>query len=135
MLARATASHQHRAVLAALDRIMIRGRSFVLDTWADLLCPQVWALEADGAVLGHVLTISDDALQGAADWLVASLADALDEIWSDAGERGAWRGVYIDALQQLAHEATAVEQALVDRDVLREVAGLGPADSKPKRQV
>jgi capsid protein len=134
-LERAISLRQHRSILAALEKIMIRGREFVLDTWANLLQPHVWALDASGHVVGHVLTISDDAFHGAADWLVAPLAEALDEIWSDPLERRAWRGSFVDALRRLANQSEAVEQAWEDRDALRAVGGVDSDEPGPPRKM
>lgn len=122
---------QHRAILHALEQIMIRGRTFVLDSWAALQVPQVWAQDAAGGVVGHILTISDDALHDAADWLVAPLAVALDEPWSNPDERGAWTAAYIESLRSVADKAEAVERAFQDRAVLRNVSGLDPDEDEP----
>lgn len=124
---------QHRAILHALEQIMIRGRTFVLDSWAALQVPQVWAVSASGGVVGHILTVSDDALHDAADWLVAPLATALDEPWSDPDERGAWTAAYVEALRALADQAELM-QVRHERGVLREVSGLDPDEDEPEHQ-
>ena len=107
---------------------MIRGREFVLDSWSALQVPQVWALDATGALLGHVCTIAMDVLRSAPDFRIAPLADALMEPWSNPEERGAWTAAYVAALRSMADKAEAVERALHVRAALREVSGLDPDD-------
>jgi hypothetical protein len=135
LLARAAALHKHKAALNALEQIMIRGRTFVLHTLGDIMLTQVWALDAHGAVLGHVLTIDDAALMSAHDIDLLTIADALDCAWGDPVERGLWQAAYVSALRRVADEAEAVERALVDRAALREIVGLQPnVDSAPTRR-
>lgn len=131
---RAIALRQHRAILHALEQIMIRGREFVLDSWAALQVPQVWAVDASGAVLGHVCTVALDVLRAAPDFLVAPLAAALMEPWSDPTERTTWTAAYVDALRRIAAQAETVERALQERAMLREVSGLDPDDGPPPQR-
>lgn len=105
---------------------MIRGRSFVLGTFADLATAHPWAVDADGVVVGHVLTINDGDLATAAGgdlFDVLTLPDALDRPWRDAHARHAWAAAYAAALRVIADEADAVDRAVQDREVLRVVGG------------
>lgn len=70
--------------------------------------PQPWALDADGAVLGHLLTVEDAVFLAAiADDRVdgLTLEDALGLPWADLDERTAWSEVYAETLRALADEA------------------------------
>lgn len=131
-------TRQHaEATLAALDRIMIRGRAFLLDRLADIMAPQVWATDADGDLLGHVLTVDTEALALAAQMdrlIVCPLADALDRAWSDAEQHAAWTALYAGALRSVAAGADAVERALSDRDELLRAAVGGDGGQSERRE-
>jgi len=124
VLQRATARQHAEALLIALDRIMVRGRSFVLDTFADLLRLHVWACDADGDIIGHVLTVDAEALDIAAGMdrlAVWTLPEALNHAWQNDDERHAWRAEYVQALRRIADEQESIEQALTDRAELLRV--------------
>jgi len=126
-LRRASAMKRHEAALSALARIMIRGRAFVLDTIAALGLDHVWVCDADGLLIGHVLTVPDDVLMEAAgtDRLdVLTLDGAMRSAWADGAARKAWRAAYIDALRALARDQERMEQSEDDRLLLRRAAGL-----------
>lgn len=103
----------------------MRGTGLRFDTLADLLAPQPWALDAHGAVLGHLLTIEDEAyLAAVADARVdgLSLGEAFGLPWADLDERAAWTAVYADALRALAEEAEGQLEAQRRRDILGRIA-------------
>src|SRR5690606_37796016 len=94
-------------------------------TLEDRLAPQPWALDADGAVLGHLLTIDDDVFLAAiADDRVdgLTLGEACGLPWGDLDERAAWTAVYADALRTLAEEAEGQLVAQRRREALRQMA-------------
>jgi hypothetical protein len=99
--ARASA-HRHQMAMDALDRIIIVGRAFRLDTLLHILQPQVWVLDEGGRLMGHVLTVDARALDGAADISVLPLVEALDEQWGDVEQRAGWGRAYADALRAIA---------------------------------
>ena len=88
--------------------------------------PQPWALDADGAVLGHMLTVEDAVfLAAVADDRVDGLT--LEEVfglpWADLDERTAWTEVYAETLRALAEEAEGRLEAQRRREALGVVAG------------
>lgn len=105
ILRASAAKIRHEAAAAALQRVLLRGMRFVFDGLPDLLAPQPWALDADGHVLGHVLTIDDALFERVAtscDIDVLTMPEAFDRTWSDLEQRTLWVGVYVEALRALA---------------------------------
>lgn len=89
--------------------------------------PQPWALDADGAVLGHMLTVEDAVfLAAVADDRVDGLT--LEEVfglpWADLDERTAWTEVYAETLRALAEEAEGRLEAQRRRVALAKIAGV-----------
>lgn len=99
---------RHQAAADALEGLLTRATGLRFDTLADMAMPQPWALDADGAVLGHLLTVEDAVFLAAiADDRVdgLTLEDALGLPWADLDERTAWSEVYAETLRALADEA------------------------------
>ena len=99
---------RHQAAADALEGLLTRATGLRFDTLADLTMPQPWALDADGAVLGHMLTVEDAVfLAAVADDRVdgLTLEEALGLAWADLDERTVWTGVYAGALRAMAEEA------------------------------
>lgn len=94
-------------------------------TLTDLLAPQPWALDEDGNILGHLLTVEDVVyLAAVADERVdgLTLGEAFGLPWADLDEREAWTRVYADALRALADEAEGQLEAQRRREALRQLA-------------
>ena len=116
--ARASA-HRHQMAMDGLDRIIIVGRAFRLDTLLHILQPQVWVLDEAGRLMGHVLTVDAKALDGAADISVLPLLEALDEQWGDVEQRAGWGRAYADALRTIADVADDHTRSFVAAEALR----------------
>lgn len=120
---------RHQATAAALEGLLTRATGLRFETLADLLAPQPWALDEDGAVLGHLLTVGEDVfLAAVADERVdgLTLGQAFGLPWADLDEREAWTRVYADALRALADEAEGQLEAQRRRDKLGRIAeGVG----------
>lgn len=126
ILRTASALRRQEAATEALEQLLLRGR-LVFDTLADLAIPQPWALDADGAVLGHLLTIEDSVYLAAIDDSRVdglTLEEAFGLPWADLDERAAWTGVYADALRALADEAEGRLEAQRRREALAKIAGV-----------
>jgi len=105
ILRASAAKIRHEAAAAALQRVLLRGMRFVFDGLPDLLAPQPWALDADGRVLGHVLTVDDDTFELIATACavdVLTIPEAFDRAWSVLEQRAVWVGAYVEALRALA---------------------------------
>lgn len=117
---------RHQAAADALEGLLTQATGLRFDTLADLAMPQPWALDADGAVLGHMLTVEDAVfLAAVADDRVDGLT--LEEVfglpWADLDERTAWTEVYAETLRALAEEAEGRLEAQRRREALGVVAG------------
>ena len=111
--------HQH--VADVLQRILVSGRRFLFNTLADLMMPQPWAVDANGAVLGHLLTVDDAVFAQVADeCLVETLAmpEAFDRTWADLEQRSAWVETYAEALRALADREEQRDRAVRQQDEL-----------------
>ncbi len=118
---------RHQAAADALEGILTRGTGLRFDTLADLLSPQPWAIDADGAVLGHLLTMQDDVYlaaiaEGRVDGL--TLGEAFGLLWSDLDERAEWTRVYVETLRTLADDAEGQLEAQRRREALQKSSGL-----------
>jgi len=116
---------RHQATAAALEGLLTRATGLRFGTLADLLAPQPWALDADGAVLGHLLTVGEDVfLAAVADERVdgLTLGQAFGLPWADLDEREAWTRVYADAMRALADEAEEQMEVQRRRDILGRIA-------------
>jgi len=116
---------RHQATSDALEGLLTRATGLRFETLADLLAPQPWALNADGAVLGHLLTVHEDVfLAAVADERMDGLplGDAFGLPWADLGERDAWTRAYAEALHAMADEAERQLEAQLRRDALQQVA-------------
>lgn len=108
-----------------MEGLLVRATGLRFGTLADLLAPQPWAIDVDGAVLGHLLTVGEEVyLAAVADDRVdgLSLGEAFGLLWADLDERAAWTGIYADALRALADEAEGQLEAQRRREALRQVA-------------
>lgn len=115
-----------------MEGLLVAATGLRFDTLANLLAPQPWALDADGAVLGHLLTVEDAVYLGAvaADRVDGlTLSEAFGLPWADLDERAAWTRVYAEALRGLAEEAEGQLQAQRRREALRQVAARRPDGS------
>lgn len=117
---------RHQAAADALEGLLTRATGLRFGTLADLLAPQPWALDAEGAVLGHLLTVGEDVfLAAVADERVdgLTLGQAFGLPWADLDEREDWTRVYADALRALADEAEGQMEAQNRRASLLHIAG------------
>lgn len=108
-----------------MEGLLTRATGLRFGTLADLLAPQPWALDAEGAVLGHLLTVEDAVyLTAIADGRVdgLTLGEAFALPWVNLDERAAWTRVYADALRALADEAEGQLEAQRRRDELIQLA-------------
>lgn len=118
---------RHQAAADALEGLLTRATGLRFDTLANLAMPQPWALDADGAVLGHLLTVEDAVfLAAVADDRVDgfTLEEAFGLPWADLDERTAWTGIYVEALRALADEAEGRLEAQRRREALAKIAGV-----------
>ena len=116
---------RHQAAADALEGLLTRATGLRFGTLADLLAPQPWALDAEGAVLGHLLTVEDAVyLTAIADGRVdgLTLGEAFALPWVNLDERAAWTRMYADALRAMADEAEGQLEAQRRRDALKAVA-------------
>ena len=116
---------RHQAASDALEGLLARATGLRFGTLADLLAPQPWALDEDGAILGHLLTVEEavyllvverDQLDG------FTLDEAFGLPWVDLDERAVWTQVYTDALRALADQAEGQLEAQRRREALQRVA-------------
>lgn len=117
---------RHQAAADALEGLLTRATGLRFDTLPDLLAPQPWVLDADGAVLGHLLTVNDDVFLSAVDdgrLDGLTLGEAFGLPWVDLDDRAAWTRVYADALRGLADEAEGQLEAQRRREGLVDIAG------------
>ncbi len=93
-------------------------------TLADLLAPQPWALDEDGAILGHLLMVEEavylsvierDQLDG------FTLDEAFGLPWVDLDKRAVWTQVYAEALRALADQAEGQLEAQRRREALQQL--------------
>ena len=109
----------------ALEALLMRGTGLRFATLADLLAPQPWALNDNGEVLGHLLTVEDAVYLAAVE---GEHVDALtlEEVfglpWACLDERAAWTRLYADALRAMAEKAEAQLEAQRRREALMLVA-------------
>lgn len=123
ILRASAAKIRHEAAAAALQRVLLRGMRFVFEGLPDLLAPQPWALDADGRVLGHVLTVDDDtfdliATACAVD--VLTMPEAFDRAWGDLEQRTLWVGLYVEVLRALADREEQRDHAFQRHEDLSE---------------
>lgn len=116
---------RHQAAGDALESLLLRATGLRFDTLADLLAPQPWALDEDGAVLGHLLTVGKDVFltaieSGQVDGM--TLEDAFGRQWADIDERAAWTRVYAHGLRGAADKAEGRLEAQQRRAGLLDVA-------------
>lgn len=118
---------RHQAAADALEGLLTRATGLRFDTLADLAMPQPWALDADGAVRGHLLIVEDAVfLAAVADDRVdgLTLEEALGLPWADLDERAAWTKVYAEVLRTAADDAEAKLEAQRRREALTKIAGV-----------
>lgn len=116
---------RHQAAADALEGLLVRATGLRFDTLADLLSPQPWALDADGAVLGHLLTVGESVyLAAIADDRVdgLKLGDVFGLTWADLDELAAWTDIYVDALRALADQAEGLLEVQRRREALGKIA-------------
>ncbi|WPU57030.1 hypothetical protein SQW19_05410 [Stenotrophomonas acidaminiphila] len=116
---------RHQAAADALEGLLARATGLRFGTLADLLAPQPWALDEDGNILGHLLTVEDVVyLAAVADDRVdgLTLGEAFSLPWVNLDEREVWTRVYADALRALADEAEGQLEAQRRREALRQLA-------------
>lgn len=115
-------SRRHRAAVEALERMILRGRIIRFDAIARMLEPQPWVCDAEGRVVGHVLTADAITLDQAVDagWLDAvPLPEALEMAWADIDARVAWGELYSASLRALADHADGATRAVGEAEALR----------------
>ena len=101
LLRTAATLRRHEDAVAALEQVLARGR-LVFASLADLLLPQVWATNAQGALLDHLLVVDDATYAQALDadeYNVWSLADALAQPWADLDVQAGWVAIYVELLE------------------------------------
>ena len=101
LLRTAATLRRHEDAVAALEQVLARGR-LVFASLADLLLPQVWATNARGALLDHLLVVDDATYAQALDadeYNVWSLADALAQPWADLDVQAGWVAIYVELLE------------------------------------
>lgn len=129
------AKTRHEAAAAALQRVLLRGTRFVFDRLADLLQPQPWAVDDDGRVLGHVLTVDDAAFERAASACaldVLTISEALDRTWADREQRTLWVGAYVRTLRALADHEAMKDLAYCQHDsFVRDLPEVGAIGTEP----
>lgn len=100
VLRTAATLRRHEDAVAALEQVLSRGR-LVFASLADLLLPQVWATNAQGALLDHLLVVDDATYAQALDadeYDVWSLADALAQPWANLEAQATWVAIYVELL-------------------------------------
>lgn len=116
---------RHQAAADALEGLLTRATGLRFGTLADLLAPQPWTFDADGAVLGHLLTVDEEVFLAAiADGRLDGLplGEAFGLPWANLEERAAWTRVYADALRAMADEAEGQLEAQRRREELQQIA-------------
>lgn len=81
---------------------MARGRQ-AFTTLADLFVPHVWATNAQGELLDHLLAVDEATyalILDAETYEVWSLTDALAQPWEDLDAQAAWVAVYAELLDE-----------------------------------
>jgi hypothetical protein len=124
ILRAAAAIRRHQSVADTLERILVRGMRFVLDTAADILRPQPWAVSPEGDLLGHILTVDDavfDSVAAECRVEILTLPDALNLDWGDLEQRSLWASAYVAALRSLADHEERKDRALREHDFLKSV--------------
>jgi len=121
----ATDLHRHQATANALEGMLVRATGLRFDTLADLLAPQPWALDEDGAILGHLLTVDEAVFlaaieDGRVDGL--TFGEAFGVLWTDIDQRAAWTRVYVEGLRRAADEAEGQLEAQRKREALQAIA-------------
>lgn len=116
---------RHQAATEALEGLLTRATGLRFDTLADLLAPQPWALDEDGAILGHLLTVDDAAFlaaveDGRLDGL--TLDEAFGRLWADLDQRAIWTRLYAEVLRGQADHAQRQLEAQRRREALQKVA-------------
>jgi HD-GYP domain-containing protein (c-di-GMP phosphodiesterase class II) len=110
-----------RAEIARLRKKMAnRGLAFA--ALPDLFDKHDWVMDDEGAVVGHVLTVSDSAL--ASHWegvTTLSLHDALRLPWSDEEARALFFATYLDVLANERKDVEQIHRAFVERIAIRRV--------------
>lgn len=129
ILRTAAALRRQEAAVEAFEQLLVRGR-LVFATLADLLMPQVWVTDGQGAVVDHVLMVDEGtyALALNADgYEVWSLADALTQPWADLDAQAGWVAIYVELLEGERDAAQKRLEAALWRQGLMEVV---PNDKK-----
>lgn len=111
ILRTAATLRRHEDAAAALEGLLARGR-LAFAGLADVLLPQVWATNASGALLGHLLVVDDTIYAQALDadaFDVLSLADALAQPWEDLDAQAVWVAIFAELLDE---ERDAAQQGL-----------------------
>lgn len=135
MLRTASALRRQEAAVEALGQLLARGR-LVFATLADLFEPQVWATNAQGALLDHLLVVDDATYALALDadeYDVWSLADALAQPWANLEAQAVWVALYVEVLDGERNTAQKRLDAALRRRALLEVVAHGkktPPQSK-----
>jgi len=122
---------RHQAATEALEGILARATGLRFDTLADLLAPQPWAVDEDGAILGHLLTVDDAAFlaaveDGRLDGL--TLDEAFGRLWADLDQRAIWTRLYAEVLRAMADEAETQLEAQRRREALLRIAAQAKMD-------
>lgn len=135
VLRTAATLRRHEDAAAALEQVLARGR-LVFASLADLLLPQVWATNAQGALLDHLLVVDDATYALALDtdeYDVWSLADALAQPWANLEAQAVWVALYVEVLDGERDTAQKRLDAALRRRALLEVVAHGkktPPQSK-----
>lgn len=115
---------RHQAATEALEGLLTRATGLRFDTLADLLAPQPWALDEDGAILGHLLTVNDAVfLAAVADGRLdgLTLEEAFGQLWADMDQRAVWTTLYAELLRGQADLAERQFEAQRRREALQKV--------------
>lgn len=116
---------RHQAAADALEGLLTRATGLRFGTLADLLAPQPWTFDADGAVLGHLLTVDEEVFLAAiADGRLDGLplGEAFGLPWANLEEWAVCTRVYADALRAMADEAEGQLEAQRRREALQQIA-------------
>lgn len=115
ILRASAAKARHEAAASALQRVLLRGMRFAFDRLADLLQPQPWALDADGSLLGHLLTVDDAVFERvlpSCDVEVLTMPEAFDRTWASLEQRTLWADAYVESLRVLADSEEQKDRAV-----------------------
>ena len=108
-----------RAEIARL-RKKLANRGLAFATLPDLFDPHDWIMDEEGAVLGHVLTVTDLVLDSHWEGVTTlSLFDALRVPWNDDEERAEFVAAYLDVLSSDRAEVEQIHRAFSERNALR----------------